>query len=217
MVAWCNTVATTDRSKMAVSDLISKDGRWNLDDGYNVVLADPPWDYGEHQLYSPKFSGRDPRLNPGNSIHHYPSMSMSEMEEMRVRELCCDQCVLFMWATGPKIGDAIKLGTAWGFKFINVAYVWNKERPLPGAYTITQCEFVLVFRPKKGVLPKRYKTNSRQYFSEKRTQHSRKPEYVQDELDAIYSDARKLELFARRSRDGWDVWGNETDKFDKED
>lgn len=47
-------------------------------------------------------------------------------------------------------------------------------------------------------------------------EHSRKPEYVQDMIELMYPNTKKIELFARRSREGWDVWGNETTKFDKE-
>lgn len=48
-------------------------------------------------------------------------------------------------------------------------------------------------------------------------EHSRKPEYVQDMIDLMYPETKKIELFARRSRSGWGVWGNETTKFDEED
>jgi N6-adenosine-specific RNA methylase IME4 len=32
-------------------------------------------------------------------------------------------------------------------------------------------------------------------------------------IEAMYPALPKLELFARQRRPGWDVWGNETDKF----
>ena len=196
---------------MDVHGLVNKD-KWNFDDGYQVVLADPPWDYGKSDVYTA--GGNTGKDNCANSAYHYPSMKPSEMKAMPVRRACCDECVLFMWTTGPKMAEAIELGTAWGFEYRTVAYVWNKMRAIPGGYTLPQCEFVLVFHPKKGVLPYRAKKNSRQYFEEVRTVHSKKPEHVQDELDEIYPGARKLELFARRSRPGWDTWGNESTKFD---
>jgi hypothetical protein len=39
--------------------------------------------------------------------------------------------------------------------------------------------------------------------------HSRKPEAVQDALERLFPDGPRLELFARRPRFGWTVWGNE--------
>lgn len=152
---------------------------------YGVVLADPPWKY------------RD--TNPGgtSSLDHYPSMTMEEMAKIDVRGMCDDECVLFMWTTGPNLDLAIRLGEEWGFDYKQVAFVWDKVNPVCGNYTITQCEFVLVFRPKKGKLPKRGKTNARQMYVEKKRQHSRKPEYVQDMIDEMYPFANKVELFAR--------------------
>ena len=170
---------------------------------YNVILADPPWSYGSADM-----------PNGSRSTDHYPSMQDAELKSLDVGSLCAEECILFMWATGPKLSFAIELGESWGFKYRQVAFIWNKDRIIPGNYTITQCEFVLVFKPRKGKLPRRTKTNVRQYFVEKPRGHSRKPEYVQDMVDLMYPNAKKLELFARRSRDGWDVQGNETTKFD---
>jgi N6-adenosine-specific RNA methylase IME4 len=44
-----------------------------------------------------------------------------------------------------------------------------------------------------------------------RGQHSEKPHIVYDMLEAMYPTFRKLELFARNSRDTWHSWGNEVD------
>lgn len=185
-------------------------------EGYNVVLADPPWKYKDSVKSRRNGDGTYTRPEGYRSTDHYPSMTLDEMAGIPVRSMCADECVLYMWTTGPNLDVAIELGRRWGFEYKQVAFVWDKVNPVCGNYTITQCEFVLVFRPKRGRLPKRGKTNARQHFSEKKRQHSRKPEYVQDMLDAMYPDASKMEMFARRSREGWDVWGNETDKFDQE-
>lgn len=169
---------------------------------YQVILADPPWWYGSGMVGGYR------------STDHYPSMRFNELTALKVREMCMDQCVLYMWCTGPNMYEAIKLGEAWGFNFSQVAFVWNKQNPICGNYTMTQCEFVLVFRPRKGRLPKRSKFNVRQYLEEKKREHSRKPEYVRDMLDLMYPGVPKLEMFARSTREGWDSFGNETTKFD---
>lgn len=172
---------------------------------YNVILADPPWKYTNDMV-----SGH-------RSTDHYPSMELEDMKNLDIKSLCdSENCVLFMWTTGPKLDWALELGQAWGFRYSQVAFVWDKQRTIAGCYTITECEFVLVFKLKRVKLPKRFKTNARQFFQEKPREHSRKPEYVQDMIELMYPNTKKIELFARRSRKGWDVWGNETTKFDKE-
>jgi N6-adenosine-specific RNA methylase IME4 len=50
-------------------------------------------------------------------------------------------------------------------------------------------------------------------ISAPRREHSRKPDEAYALIDAMYPALPKLELFARQRRPGWDVWGNETDKF----
>ena len=47
--------------------------------------------------------------------------------------------------------------------------------------------------------------------------HSRKPDEAFSMAEALVPNARRLELFSRQKRDGWDVFGNETDYFEKED
>ena len=39
--------------------------------------------------------------------------------------------------------------------------------------------------------------------------HSQKPESAYLMLEDMFPDVRKLELFARNERSGWDCWGNE--------
>ena len=46
-------------------------------------------------------------------------------------------------------------------------------------------------------------------MSDARGRHSEKPPTLQDRIDLIWPEQSKLEMFARRDRSGWDVWGNE--------
>jgi N6-adenosine-specific RNA methylase IME4 len=42
-----------------------------------------------------------------------------------------------------------------------------------------------------------------------RGKHSEKPEAAMAALERLFGDVRRLELFARRYRDGWTCWGNQ--------
>lgn len=44
-------------------------------------------------------------------------------------------------------------------------------------------------------------------------EHSRKPWEVAYRIEAMYPTERKLELFCREKRPGWEAWGNEVSKF----
>ena len=61
---------------------------------------------------------------------------------------------------------------------------------------------------KRGRIPQpRGARNIRQFISEKRTKHSKKPNEVRHRIEQMFPTQRKIELFAREFADGWDVWG----------
>ncbi len=116
--------------------------------------------------------------------------------------------LLFLWTTGPQMANAISLGSAWGFAYKTVAFVWDKMNHNPGRYTLSQTEFCLVF--KKGRIPSpRGARNVKQLVRSRREAHSAKPEEVIDGITAMFPSQRKIDLFARRRFQGWDAWGLE--------
>ena len=176
------------------------------DKKYDIIYADPPWRYG----CSPMSSAS--RSCPEN---HYPTMTFQELSDLPIQSIASDNCLLFLWASGAVFMDISKIGTAWGFEFSTVGFVWDKQISLPANYTIPQCEFCLTF--KKGNIPEpRGKRNIRQFLSCKKGAHSVKPLEIQHRITEMFPTQSKIELFARPSPlfkgldDGWDHWGNET-------
>ena len=130
------------------------------------------------------------------------------MKQLAVGNIAQDNCILFMWTTGPQFANSIELGTAWGFEYKTVAFVWDKQVHNPGRYTLSQTEFVLAF--KKGKFPApRGARNVRQLISVHRGKHSEKPELVIDGITKMFPTQSKIELFARKNYTGWDNWGLE--------
>ena len=176
------------------------------DKKYQIIYADPPWDYkGQRQ-----HNGRGGR-ETGGAVVHYPTVTTTEMKKWDVSRIADDECLLFMWATSPHLDQAIDLGKAWGFQWATVGFVWNKERVNPGFYTMSQCELCLVFKKNKIPLP-RGARNVRQLLVVARNGHSEKPEEVRRRIESMFPHQRKIELFARRKTEGWDVWGLDVDR-----
>ena len=44
-----------------------------------------------------------------------------------------------------------------------------------------------------------------------RERHSKKPDIVRELAVSLVGDVPRIELFARETSPGWDVWGNEVD------
>ena len=100
------------------------------------------------------------------------------------------------------------MGEAWGFEYKTVAFVWDKMIHNPGRYTLSQTEFVLVF--KKGKIPQpRGARNVRQMVAVPRGKHSEKPIEVIKGITKMFPQQDKIELFARNNFVGWDNWGLE--------
>jgi len=171
---------------------------------YQILYADPPWDY-KGQLQHNGAGGRD----TGGATRHYPTVTTAEMAKWAIGEqLADDNALLFMWATNPHLDQAIDLGKSWGFSWATVAFVWDKQRVNPGFYTMSQCELCLVF--KRGKIPgERGIRNARQLVIKKRTRHSAKPIEVRRRIEAMFPNAKKIELFARERAPGWQAWGLE--------
>lgn len=180
---------------------------------YEVIYADPPWDYGGKMQYD-KSTIKDENIGFERNIFisaatfKYPTVKLKQLKELPVGEIAADDCILFMWTTGPQMENAIALGTAWGFEYKTVSFVWDKMIHNPGRYTLSQTEFVLAF--KKGKFPQpRGARNIRQFLQVKRGKHSEKPLDVIDGITKMFPEQEKIELFARNNFIGWDNWGLE--------
>lgn len=168
---------------------------------FAILYADPPWDYKGQLQHA---GARHP--DTGGAVRHYPTMTLSELKRLPLLDIAAPDSLLFLWATSPHLDQAMELGKAWGFRWATLAFVWDKRRTNPGFYTLSQCELCLAF--KRGKIPTpRGARDIRQLVSEKRREHSRKPEEVRRRIEAMFPHQRKIELFARSRHPGWHAWG----------
>ena len=169
---------------------------------YDILYADPPWQYGQPQYTK---SGTVKSVED-----HYPTMTLEAMKALKVPNICKKDCLLFMWTSSPHLAQAIELMEAWGFEYKTIAFVWEKQKPNPGSYTISSCEICIV--GKKGKIPSpRGSRKERQFLSEMRTIHYRKPAEIRNRIMRMFPTQKKLELFAREATEGWELYGNEVE------
>ncbi len=60
-----------------------------------------------------------------------------------VAEVAADDSVLFMWATSPKLREAMQVVEAWGFDY-KTCMVWVKDKIGMGYYARQQHELLLI-------------------------------------------------------------------------
>lgn len=177
-------------------------GRWQL------LLADPPWHFKS-------FDGAS--AVPTQAADPYATMTMPQLLDMNVCGVAAKNSLLAMWTIGTHLEMALRLGRVWGFSYVTDLFIWDKggddgDRIGMGYHTRKQAELCLLFKRGNGLPVQSHSV--RQIIRAPKRQHSRKPDEQYDRLDALYgTKLRRLELFARQERPGWQVWGNETDRF----
>ena len=163
---------------------------------FDVIVMDPPWNYGTEY-----------NANGRRVANPYPEMTQEQLKAIELP--AADNCVLFLWTTHKFIWDAKELLNHWGFEYRNII-VWDKQQMGMGNLFRMQCEFCLVATKGKPFFTDIH--NLRDILYEQRREHSRKPESFYELVDNLCV-GRKLDYFSRSKREGWEVFGNDTDKF----
>lgn len=172
---------------------------------YNVILADPPWDF---KAWSRKGEGR-------SAVQHYPVMTLDALKALPVERVAADNAVLFLWATWPTLfRDVPSLLESWGFTYKTVGFIWIKLTKANGIYTgmgyYTRSNSESCLLATRGSMPVAVHDVQQPILSV-RGRHSEKPVEVYSRIERLYPGERYLELFARQKRPGWHAWGNEVD------
>ena len=184
---------------------------------FGVIAADPPWSYANFT---------DAAHGAADSA--MTTMPYADMAALPVAAWAASECVLAMWATFPKLDEALRLMAAWGFAYVTgVPFV--KTIPSTGAISrgvgwwFPGAAEVVLFGRVGDVTPAS-REKGRNYcgllsgeggildavlYAPRGNRHSGKPETLQDNLERRLTGPY-LELFARRVRPGWSCWGYET-------
>ncbi|RTQ12862.1 MT-A70 family methyltransferase [Enterobacter hormaechei] len=193
---------------------------------YSLILADPPWSYGN-------------TISNGAAENHYGTMKLIDIKRLPVWELAAENAVLAMWYTGTHNEEAIELAEAWGFTVRTMkGFTWVKLNQLAevrinkalaegevadfydfldllnaetrmngGNHTRANSEDCLF--AVRGKLPARMDASICQHVTAPRLENSRKPDVIREKLVQLLGDVPRIELFARQSSHGFDVWGNQ--------
>lgn len=187
-------------------------------DTFPCIVADPPWpvDHPRQRTRGPTPPSTPWKWNAPATPRQiaplpYPTMPIHEILNLTIP--AAEHAHLYLWTINRYIEHAYRIARAWGFRPTTLL-TWAK-RPMGmgfgGTYANTT-EFVLFSR--RGTLHATRRecttwwTWSRPHRPTGGPAHSAKPEEFQTMVERITPGPR-LELFARRPRPGWWIWGNE--------
>lgn len=166
---------------------------FNTDKKYNVIYADPPWRYSDRKCNACAF--------------HYDTMTLQEIKDLPVPQLCEKDCVLFLCTTYPMLKEAIQVIEAWGFKYKTIAFQWIKLNKSGkgyffglGRWTRGNTEPCLLAVKGK---PSRKDNSVSQLIMEPLGVHSEKPAVTRDRIKACWGGSGERYRTFRPYYSGW--------------
>ena len=187
------------------------DGRMIINDlndikeTYGLIYADPPWKQS-------KGGKKSVRENSSGKPLDYPTCSLDEIKEhLRLAtESTTENSILFLWTIDKYLFEAQQIAESLGYK-LHARTIWDKVTGIPAAFTVRYGHEYLLYMYKGKLTPvaKDERGKIHTVFRERVTNHSKKPDIAYEIIERLYPDLKKLEMYARETRDGWDSFGNE--------
>lgn len=177
---------------------------------YRTVVADPPW--------QPKMAitnGGAPKASPQL---RYDTLSVAEIIDLRPR--LAPQAHVYIWCLTQHVDWGYDVARAWGAEPITL-FTWKKPGLGAGRFRCNT-EHVLVARVGDrignpfGQGGRHAQATNGTLFEWPRGRHSEKPKDFFDLVERL-SPGPHLEMYARGPRDGWAVWGNQSNGAPLED
>jgi N6-adenosine-specific RNA methylase IME4 len=188
---------------------------------FSTIMADPPWPYatpgkgplGSSPTHRPK--SWENELAGSNMRSRYQPMALDEIKALGVNGFASDNAHLYLWTTNGFLVEAHDVARAWGFRPIT-CITWVKVKKgdptqpsMKAGYYFRGATEHVIFAV-RGSLDIQTKRGVSTAFMHPRTPHSVKPDAFYTLIEEC-SPGPYLELFSRRERAGWTVWGNEVE------
>lgn len=178
---------------------------------YKTIVVDPPWKYGvwgkgSYKMYEKGYTDHTGRPRP----LPYPHMSIDEIKKLPIDKISDDNCELYLWTTQKYLPVSFEIINFWKFKYCTTL-TWCKAPKGTGQGGVFCPTTEFIIHARRGKMPKVTRVDTTWWLTKRpNNNHSKKPDFFQDLIETVTEEPR-LEMFARRERKGWDVWGNEVE------
>lgn len=160
---------------------------------FQTIVIDPAWDYAEE--------GDNDAFGRGRPI--YCAMSIEDIAALPVDKIADKNCHLYIWVTNRSLPKSFQLMDKWGFRYVT-CLTWIKPHYGVGNYFRGQTEHILF--GVKGQQPLKRHDVGTWFEAPRGERHSAKPDEFYSLVESC-SYAPYIDIFGRRDRDGWSVWG----------
>lgn len=196
-------------------DFVSKKLGIKKNNQFDILVIDPPWQQG-------KTKKRGVRPNQSETLD-YPTLTFDEIKHLPVPEWSSQDALIFLWVTNSKEIQSkqpiLKLGfdllEHWGFQYHTII-TWDKKTgPCPFSPFQIITEHILFGYKGKLNFEKSIMGKLQTCFTETSKGHSVKPNSFYSNINK-YFKGNKIDIFARKKREGFVGWGDEYDQDDQE-
>lgn len=162
---------------------------------FRCIVIDPPWPVEKIE--------REVRPKQKRQLD-YPTMTLEQIESLSVPEKAVDGCHIYLWVTHRFLPDGLRIFEKWGANY-ECLMTWVKPTGMTPYSWMYDTEHVIFGRIGSLELQKK---GLRLSMQESVKRHSQKPDIFYERVIQASPEPR-LELFARKKREGFTVWGNE--------
>lgn len=166
---------------------------------YDIIVVDPPWPIKKITT----------RQRPNQVKMDYSLMSIEDISKLSILKLANKVAFCFLWTTQKYLFTAKDILEGWGFhRLLTMGWVkeYGRSSGMPLFGFRWNLEFVHVgIYGTIATLPKRKLILAG--FNAVNEGHSKKPDEFYKMIEHLGS--KRIDLFARKQREGWDVWGDE--------
>lgn len=160
---------------------------------FQTIVIDPPWDWND-----------EGDINQfGRTKPDYKTMPVEEIEQLPIAKIADKNCHLYLWVTNRSLPKAFRLIDAWGFRYIT-CITWVKPSIGVGNYFRGDTEQILFCV--KGDQPLKRHDVGTHFLAPRGDRHSAKPDEFYRLVESC-SYAPYIDIFGRKSRESWAVWG----------
>lgn len=179
---------------------------FSTENKYNIIYTDPPWQQKKGNM-------RKCRPNQRRDLD-YQTMNIEDIQVLHKKILTnntSEKHNVFMWTIDKFLPQTEQMMKDLGYE-LHARFVWDKENGVAPAFTVRFAHEYLLWFYKKGKILMPVKEMQGKYTTilrEQSTKHSKKPLCAYEMIENMFPNSKKIELFARSERNGWDCWGNE--------
>lgn len=162
---------------------------------YKTIVIDPPWPVKKIIR----------KVRPNQKEMDYETMSLEEIKNLQISLISADNSVLFLWTIQKYLPYSFDILSSWGFKYQRTL-TWDKSNGMCLFGFHHRTEFCLFgYHGKLEMYPRRKAIPT--IFQAKSERHSAKPDIFYEMISVF--DTPRIDIFARKQRNNYDVWGDE--------